>query len=145
MIRKVNKGDYDKIAKMMIAAFKNPPWNEEWGYQRAYQRIEMLDDGKYTRCYIYELDDEIAGVVCGKFITYVNDTDFMIEDFYINPSLQRMGLGVKMMKELKEVLVEADRLTLLTGKGFYSVDFYQKNGFQISDDIVFMTSDLKAN
>ncbi|MDD8057412.1 MAG: GNAT family N-acetyltransferase, partial [Thomasclavelia ramosa] len=93
MIRSVTKNDYEEIAKLMVEAFKNPPWNEVWSYERSYQRIEQLDDGKYTRCFVYMLDNKIAGVVCGKLITYVNDLDFMIEDFYIDPHCQRRGLG----------------------------------------------------
>ena len=51
MIRSVTKNDYEEIAKLMVEAFKNPPWNEVWSYERSYQRIEQLDDGKYTRCF----------------------------------------------------------------------------------------------
>lgn len=49
MIRKVTKSDYETIARLLIKAFKNPPWNEEWDYHRALQRVEQLDDGKHTR------------------------------------------------------------------------------------------------
>ena len=44
MIRKVTKSDYETIARLLIKAFKNPPWNEEWDYHRALQRVEQLDD-----------------------------------------------------------------------------------------------------
>ena len=116
MIRSVTKNDYEEIAKLMVEAFKNPPWNEVWSYERSYQRIEQLDDGKYT----------------------------MIEDFYIDPHCQRRGLGKKMMKALEECLPEVDNLILLTGREFYSADFYQKNGFKINDDMVFMVKKLKS-
>ena len=131
MIRSVTKNDYEEIAKLMVEAFKNPPWNEVWSYERSYPRIEQLDN-------------KIAGVVCGKLITYVNDLDFMIEDFYIDPHCQRRGLGKKMMKALEECLPEVDNLILLTGREFYSADFYQKNGFKINDDMVFMVKKLKS-
>ena len=52
MIRSVTKNDYEEIAKLMVEAFKNPPWNEVWSYERSYQRIEQLDDGN------------IQGVLC---------------------------------------------------------------------------------
>ena len=102
MIRSVTKNDYEEIAKLMVEAFKNPPWNEVWSYERSYQRIEQLDDGKYTRCFVY------------------------------------------MMKALEECLPEVDNLILLTGREFYSADFYQKNGFKINDDMVFMVKKLKS-
>lgn len=144
MIRKVEQSDYKNIANLMIRAFKNPPWNEEWSYQRAYQRIEQLDDGKYTRCYVYLIDDKIVGVLCGKIITYVNDLELMIEDFYIDPDCQRMGLGTKLMEAVIKELPEIDGFILLTGKDFYSVDFYQKNDFVVSDNIIFMHRSLKS-
>lgn len=68
----------------------------------------------------------------------------MIEDFYIDPHCQRRGLGKKMMKALEECLPEVDNLILLTGREFYSADFYQKNGFKINDDMVFMVKKLKS-
>lgn len=145
MIRSVTKNDYEEIAKLMVEAFKNPPWNEVWSYERSYQRIEQLDDGKYTRCFVYMLDNKIAGVVCGKLITYVNDLDFMIEDFYIDPDYQRMGIGQKMMELAEKELSEIDNFTLLTGRDFYSVDFYKKSGFVIKNEIVFMYKKLSEN
>ena len=144
MIRKVETSDYEMIAKMMMRAFKNPPWNEEWSYQQAYQRVEQLDDGKYTRCYVYLIDDQIVGVMCGKLITYVSSVDLMIEDFYIDPDYQRMGIGAKLMNGVVELLNEVDNFTLLTGRDFYSVDFYLKSGFVIENEIVFMVKPLKS-
>ena len=49
-----------------------------------------------------------------------------------------------MMEALEECLPEVDNLTLLTGREFYSADFYQKNGFKINDDMVFMVKKLKS-
>ena len=37
MIREVKASDYPAIAKVMMRAFANPPWNEDWDYSRAYQ------------------------------------------------------------------------------------------------------------
>ena len=52
----------------------------------------------------------------------------MIEDFYVDPDYQRMGIGGKMLTLLEKKVNEVDSFMLLTGKGFYSVDFYQKMG-----------------
>lgn len=138
MIRKVNCNDYDEIARVMMKAFKNPPWNETWDYHLAYQRIEQLDDGNYTRCYVLKQDDRIVGVLCGRLVTYVDTLELMIEDFYVDPDYQRQGIGSKLMNAVAEELKEVDYFTLLTGRDFYSVDFYQKNGFEIKDSLVFM-------
>lgn len=143
MIRKVKKSDYEAISKLMMKAFKKPPWNETWNFQNAYQRIEQLDDGKYTRCYVYLLDDQIVGVLCGKLVTYVQSLDLMIEDFYIDPDCQRMGLGSKLMDAVIKELPEVDNFSLITGRDFYSVSFYQKNGFEVMESQVFMNKVLR--
>lgn len=143
MIREVKASDYPAIAKVMMRAFANPPWNEDWDYSRAYQRIEQLDDGKYTRCYVYEENEKIIGVLCGKLITYVNDLELMIEDCYIDPDYQRLGIGGKLMQGVVDRLKEVDAFTLLTGQGFYSVDFYLKNDFKIDNNLVLMRKELK--
>ena len=143
MIREVKASDYPAIAKVMMRAFANPPWNEDWDYSRAYQRIEQLDDGKYTRCYVYEENEKIIGVLCGKLITYVNDLELMIEDCYIDPDYQRLGIGGKLMQGVVDRLKEVDAFTLLTDQGFYSVDFYLKNGFKIDNNLVLMRKELK--
>lgn len=143
MIREVKASDYPAIAKVMMRAFANPPWNEDWDYSRAYQRIEQLDDGKYTRCYVYEENEKIIGVLCGKLITYVNNLELMIEDCYIDPDYQRLGIGGKLMQGVVDRLKEVDAFTLLTGQGFYSVDFYLKNGFKINNNLVLMRKELK--
>lgn len=66
--------------------------------------------------------------MCGKIVTYVEDIALMIEDFYVDPDYQRMGIGGKMLTLLEKKVNEVDSFMLLTGKGFYSVDFYQKMG-----------------
>ena len=45
----------------------------------------------------FMVDNKIAGVMCGKIVTYVKSVDLMIEDFYVDPEYQRMGIGHKMM------------------------------------------------
>lgn len=47
-----------------------------------------------------------------------------------------------MLTLLEKEINEVDSFMLLTGKGFYSVDFYQKNGFVIQDDVVFMSKKI---
>lgn len=143
MIRKVKGSDYPAIAKVMMRAFANPPWNENWDYARAYQRIEQLDDGKYTRCYVYVENEKIIGVLCGKLVTYVNDLELMIEDCYVDPDYQRLGIGGKLIQGVIDELNEVDAFTLLTGRGFYSVNFYLKNGFKIDNNLVLMRKELK--
>ena len=103
MIREVKASDYPAIAKVMMRAFANPPWNEDWDYSRAYQRIEQLDDGKYTRCYVYEENEKIIGVLCGKLITYVNDLELM------NPETLAHVLNAQDL--LRSVLILADEET----------------------------------
>lgn len=143
MIRKVKASDYPAIAKVMMRAFANSPWNENWDYARAYQRIEQLDDGKYTRCYVYVENEKIIGVLCGKLVTYVNDLELMIEDCYVDPDYQRLGIGGKLIQGVIDELNEVDAFTLLTGRGFYSVNFYLKNGFKIDNNLVLMRKELK--
>ena len=69
-----------------------------------------------------------VAVMCGKIVTYVEDIALMIEDFYVDLDYQRMGIGGKMLTLLEKKENEVDSFMLLTGKGFYSVDFYQKMG-----------------
>ena len=138
MFKKIVKQDYDVVAKLMMRAFRNSPWNEDWDFKRAYQRVEQLNDGNYARCYAYFLDDKIVGVVCGRLLTYVDDLELRIEDFYVDPDYQRMGIGKKMMTLLIEELCDVDIFSLVTGKDFYSVDFYQKNSFEKNEDVTYM-------
>lgn len=142
MIRKVTKNDYEQIARIMMAAFKNPPWNEDWSFNQALQRVEQLNDGKYTRCYVYVSDNQIIGVMCGKLITYVDSIDLMIEDFYLDPSCQGKGIGNLFMESLVKELKDVDNFTLLTKRSYYCVDFYQKNGFIEPEEVIFMKKQL---
>ena len=67
----------------------------------------------------------------------------MIEDCYIDPDYQRLGIGGKLMQGVVDRLKEVDAFTLLTGQGFYSVDFYLKNGYKIDNNLVLMRKELK--
>lgn len=138
MFRRLEKEDYNIVAELLMKAFKNPPWNEDWNHCMAYQRVEQLNDGKYTRCYVYCMAGRIVGVICGKLVTYVSGLEYVIEDFYIDPEYQRMRIGHEMMELLENELQEVKGYNLLTGKGFYAADFYKKKGFSINESIIFM-------
>ncbi len=66
--------------------------------------------------------------------------EYYIDEFYIDYSLQNMGLGTKLMNFVKESLKEdkIECITLLTEHGTPAERFYEKNGFSKKDENIFM-------
>jgi len=139
-IREINKTDYDMCAKSLVETFGKEPWCEHWTYQQAFERIDEMMASRMSRGYVIADADTVVGMCIGRIMTYMDFKEFFIDEFSVNPSVQGQGLGSRLIEHIDLQLKKENvgNMSLNTEEDKPSVKFYEKNGFKIKRQIVFM-------
>ncbi|WDV46433.1 GNAT family N-acetyltransferase [Clostridiaceae bacterium M8S5] len=86
IIVKMNKEDYKDIPQVYASSFNEEPWNVDW-----YDIPQFNEDSNWVAKY----DDRVVGFV----ITFISDSQPYISVLAVEQKYQRLGTGVKLMKE----------------------------------------------
>ena len=138
---KIIQGDVsEEILELYVKSFRMEPWNEEWTLDMAYMRINDYLQNPMAIGYEARQDGIIVGFLMGYMTSYLGVKEFHIQDFVISVDFSRMGLGSKMLslvqQDVKRRGVEA--INLLTLRDPRTEGFYNKNGYEINSNLVFM-------
>ena len=142
----MKQSDIEKCAHTLIKAFGEEPWNEHWTYEQAYTRIDEIMSARVSRGYIIYDGDTVVSMLCGRIMTYLDFKELWVDEFSVHPDYQRQGIGTKMMEfvrtQLKQEKEKISFIVLNTEKGYPSVKFYEANGFEADESLVFMAADV---
>lgn len=145
MIREINLGNIEEMIELYMDAFNNPPWNDKWTYDTTYKRLkDIINTPGYIGMSYYS-DGVVQGMIMGRCEQYYNGISFQILEFCIRSSMQGRGYGRKLLEKFTNKLKEENitNVYLLTLHGESTEGFYNKNGFESSRDMVFMSKNLK--
>ncbi len=123
--------DLKACASLFQKAFQQPPWNENWTYEQAYQRLEESMSSPMMRGYLIKDHEDIIAMACGRIMTYMSYQEFWIDDLCVLDSYQGQGIGSQLLDFVKDELQKEkiNRIVLNTLRSFLSEKFYRKNGF----------------
>jgi len=138
--RTINASDFDSCAEASLLAFSAPPWNEKWTFEQCLERIEQIMSSPYSRGWVAALNGEVMAMCLGNIRTYTDWKEIMVDDFCVAPAFQGKGIGSQLLGYVKEEMKQEGigNLALTTIKGMPAVGFYEKNGFKISESVLFM-------
>jgi len=138
--RAIQVSDYERCCHTQMAAFKEAPWNEDWNFEQVWERIDMIMSSPYSRGFVAVANGTVVAMLLGNVRRYMNWKEVFVEDFCVLPEFQGQGVGSRLLdfarKQLKPEGIGT--LTLLTERGYPAVKFYEKNGFKVKEDNVFM-------
>ena len=140
-IRSFDTGDLDACVSLFLDVFSRPPWNDRWPSQdsaRAYLRDVVGTPG--FRGYVAHVNGRIVGACLGHVKRWWAGDEFMIDEMFVAPDIQRRGVGSAMLKAAEADLRASGvhRLTLLTARRTVAEHFYRKQGFSAHRRMAFM-------
>lgn len=140
MIRGYETSDLSGAAEVFKETFTAPPWKEKWNTENAEQRVFELMDAPQSMGYVCEEEGRIVAIVLGRKLTYLRGPEYVIDEFCVLPEFQNQGIGTEMLEYIRADLIHHGiiAMVLLTTKGYPSEKFYLKNGFEQSEDMIFM-------
>lgn len=134
--------DFSCCALTLMQAFKEKPWNENWTYEQAYNRILEIMSSKNARGYVLYDQNIVVAMLCGRVMTYLDYKEFVIDEFNVHPLYQGKKIGTQMLQYVQTALkqeIEKISYFILNTKKSYSCEFfYQVNGFEIDSSWILM-------
>ena len=100
----------------------------------------------YQEVMWYTMGDIVVSMLSGRIMTYLGFKELWVDEFSVHPDYQRQGIGTKMIEYVREQLKQETEkisyIVLNTERGYPSVKFYEANGFEADESLVFMAADV---
>lgn len=143
-ITNINDSDLINCAKLYVAIFREYPWNEDWSMEVALERLsDLLNIPKPVALKI-TYDGKLCGFLIGRIQRWTGETSCYIEEICISHSMQRQGVGRRLMGELEEILKVkgVSGVSLVTQRNSGPFNFYSALEFKEDYRLVFMRKKL---
>lgn len=102
--RIVEKKDVPGLARAMMAAYSEAPWNELWSQERAEVRVEAILSGWQAMGMAAVENGEITGGALGFVDPYAEEDFFFVSELFVKPEWKRKGVGKALLHQLEEEL-----------------------------------------
>jgi ribosomal protein S18 acetylase RimI-like enzyme len=144
-IRKITMQDLDAIKEIFIRTYSIEPWSETWDNEILQERLsDFINNTMGLNFCAYNEDGNIVGVMFGRRMYWIRSKEYYVEEFFIDPKIQRQGIGTFMVDKVSEKIKEDGYgcMILNTEKDYPSEKFYLKNGFHQKVSNIFMYKDI---
>lgn len=141
-IRKANKGNLKEIGKLMKKEFAKLPFNERASLNAVLKSLNFYC--KLGRIYV-AVEQKIVGVVVFKKEQYWEGSVIIIEDLAVDEKFKKQGIG-KNLVDYVESLAKKEKIKSIcfkTHKKSKAVKFYQKYGYKLDKNAVFMRKEIE--
>lgn len=143
--RRMRSSDILACTQLFMQAFKGEPWQENWTYENAWRHLREIWLSPYACGFVGIENSEIVALALGKYMTYLEELRFCLDEFSVSPSKQGQHIGQQFMDYIKEEMAQngTHAVQLWTKQNFPCASFYQKRGFTIDEGSVVMTCQIK--
>jgi GNAT superfamily N-acetyltransferase len=132
--------DFQKCLQLFIHVFNGEPWYDKWTDDTAFNYLQELVDNKRFLGYTLWDNGKLAGAVFAHMKSHYKGDEIFVDELFVSPDCQRSGCGMALMgavdKFAKENFIIS--ITLLTGLGKPSFQFFSKFGCKHLDYLAFM-------
>lgn len=117
----------------------------KWTYDLAYKRIHQIATMENALVLLQFDKNNLVGFLMGYFKYFDDSTGFYLEEILVASDCQNKGYGSDFLRHLKSELNDknCDWIELLTTTGVQHQNFYSKNGYKKSKNLVLEFIDLK--
>ncbi|MCD1258382.1 GNAT family N-acetyltransferase [Paenibacillus athensensis] len=143
-IRPINLNLLAPCAELFAEVFNQPPWNDQWTFETATARLQVMYQTPHFYGLAYEEEGRLLGLVMGNSEVWYNGMHFKIVEFCVAGGQQRKGIGSQLLQALEAELQQRDvtQIYFITGKGGDAEAFYRKHGYTVHSGLVVMTKRL---
>ena len=138
------ESDLQAISQLYVSVFSNPPWNEDWEFAWAYERLNWIYQSQGFAGYIALDSKQILGAIMGHAVPFKGEKGFEIVEFLVTAKYQNQGIGNQLLAQLELNLKQDnyDFTWLLTLKNTDAESFYSQRNYQRDCKIVLLNKEL---
>ena len=136
----------DACVDIYYRMFTAPEWNFTWlTKENARRYFNDLSAAPRFLGFVCLHGGRAAGCCFGEISDYFSSVQYTIKEIFIDPALQGKGYGSAFLTEIETDLKNrgVENIILSTSKGIKAFGFYQKNGFAVSPETVFLVKFLQ--
>lgn len=142
-IKKATRKDIKEIGKLMLEEFSKPPFNEKASLKDVIKSLDYYFN--IGKVYYIEDNGKIIGVVNFCIEKYWEGPVIIIEDLVVKEEFKKQGIG-KSLIDFVEDFAKKNKINAIyfsTNKKSAAVKFYQKLGYNIKKDMIFMGKKIR--
>ena len=144
-IEKFDVSMLDECVDLYMKTYATEPWNEEWESRDvvvAY--INKWISNNFFIGFVGKQSDKIIALCFGYLKPYTKGTEYYINDYIVDPDLQRQGIGIALMEGVKKELavLGIPAMMLSTQRDIPAHAFYEKLDFFTLEDTIVMVGDV---
>lgn len=126
------ESDLRKCALVLVDAYNNEPWNDEWTEEKAFEKLHCFYNSPKFLGYCIMVDSELVGGCVGNIEPYFSGDYFYLKDMFVKHSFQNKGIGKKLFEHLdKELTIVGIKTQILfTGSETPAYNLYKKYGYE---------------
>lgn len=144
-INELTEKDIRACAQVFVEIFNDEPWNDQWTFERALTYITEFFQTPNFQGYLAMDGDDIIGFIYGVKRSWWSGDEFFIHEMGVKPAYHGQEIGYTLLDHLsKELDDKVAYLSLLTDRGMPAEAFYQKNGFEEIERLVFYSKDVQV-
>ncbi|NLW70784.1 MAG: GNAT family N-acetyltransferase [Eubacteriaceae bacterium] len=150
MIRRIEREDIPACAAIMREVYNNPLWQCRWNEKTSEAYLTDYFEAKKFLGFVCEIENEgggreiCAAMFCHEKIWW-NNSELFIDEMFVLPSMQRRGYGSALLEAGEEYIKEKALagFTLTTNRHSFAPAFYEKNGFERAEHILYMYKSME--
>jgi aminoglycoside 6'-N-acetyltransferase I len=125
--------DREIITRLFMDVFTNEPWNDDWSDAEQLNAYisDLIEQGNSLALGYYD-GERIVGLSMGHVKHWYTGTEYCIDEFCVDRSMQGQGVGSCFLKEIEEYLSKngISQIFLQTEQCVPAYAFYVHRGFR---------------
>ena len=136
----IDEDDLVACAELYVATFREPPWNEEWSMDNAFERLSDFLAAPKSLALKAVRNGDICGFLFGKLQQSNGACHYDLEEICVSSNFLRQGIGKDLIGKLEEILLKkgVTRIYLITQRDSGPSSFYSAMGFSENDSLMVM-------
>lgn len=145
ILRSIQEKDIEACAALYAQVFSSEPWDEKWSEGAARERLLHFYYSKGF-CGVLAEQEGVISFALGNIEPFYSGSIFYLREMCRNTNMPKAGVGYKVLAALERELLAQDvqDVYLITDRAIPASDFYQKNGFNHSDQMGFYAKHIQA-
>lgn len=142
-VREIQEADIESCAQLYMQVFSDEPWNENWSYLTALERLLHFYHSKGFVGALAE-DQGVVSFALGNTEPYCSGAFFYLREMCTKKDVQGKGVGKKVLRCLESnlQLIDVQHIYLITKRDIPAANFYLGCGFAESEEVAFYSKSV---
>ena len=136
--------DVEQAARLYVACFNAPPWDDDWSADAAERRLETLLQFPGAIGLISTSSTKMVGLAIGHCEPWADGLHYYLNEICVESEAQRNGVGEALLDEICKTLRAegVSSVYLLTEISTAAESFFRKQGFEADEVSVKLWRDV---